>query len=729
LTIKEAPGEAVPFQPPGNTSGLQHFMLPFCLGMTAMGTQIIFLREFLVLFQGNELVIGILLSVWMLLSGLGAWLGKFPKIKEPMLPAMLWKMVWLAFLAMAVLFVTIALKNRVFPAGSMIGIVGILMGSFILLSPCCLLSGFLYTRIVACFSSPGLPDIPARVYAFESVGSLAGGILLNCVLVFFLEPFQALLIVFILVNAIVAFIACQSGLKKEMYFSFLICSCVLLVVLFLKPDKVTRQMLFSGQHVEYSKDTPYGNLVVTRSAEQLNFFNNGSLLFTTNDVTANEESVHYAMLQRSNPADILVVEGGISGCIREILKYQVREIHYVEINPWILKLGRKYNRELSDRRVSVFEGDARRFLGESHQRFDVVLLQVPAPSTLLSNRFYTVEFFRLLKNRMKAGAVCSLGFIPSSAYLGEESRQVQATLLRTLGMVFPNVIVIPGEKNYFLASDRPLSADIARLAAERNIPTDYVNENYLDDKLVQQRSKEIMQSISLSGPINEDFKPEAYLDHMKYWLSYFGIPVRVALLILLSLLLLWIVRSNPVQLGIMVTGFTASSIEILLIFIFQVVFGYLFLMIGIIILVFMGGLFLGSISRKFFPRPGIRQLILLQGGMIVTCVLVAAFQTIIVKLELPLAFIQAIILLLVFFTAILAGLQFQCSAKVLTGLPQQVAGSLYSADLLGSAAGALLSSALLIPLFGIRDTLWIIMGINILSGVNMFWKRNHSIVM
>ena len=52
------------------------------IGFTAMITQIIMLRELLSVFHGNELIIGIALSNWMLLTGIGAYLGKFLRMKK-----------------------------------------------------------------------------------------------------------------------------------------------------------------------------------------------------------------------------------------------------------------------------------------------------------------------------------------------------------------------------------------------------------------------------------------------------------------------------------------------------------------------------------------------------------------------------------------------------------------------------------------------------------------------
>ena len=48
----------------------------FVLGFSSLYTQVFLLREFLSIFNGNELVLGIVLANWMLLTGTGAYLGK-----------------------------------------------------------------------------------------------------------------------------------------------------------------------------------------------------------------------------------------------------------------------------------------------------------------------------------------------------------------------------------------------------------------------------------------------------------------------------------------------------------------------------------------------------------------------------------------------------------------------------------------------------------------------------
>ena len=52
------------------------------LGVSAVMTQLALLRELLTAFTGNELVFGIGLGSWLLLTGIGTWLGRFlaPKV-------------------------------------------------------------------------------------------------------------------------------------------------------------------------------------------------------------------------------------------------------------------------------------------------------------------------------------------------------------------------------------------------------------------------------------------------------------------------------------------------------------------------------------------------------------------------------------------------------------------------------------------------------------------------
>ena len=66
-----------------NTKEISLLYALIVLGISSLITQIIYIREFLNVFFGNELIFGIILESWMILTAGGAILGKFAiKIKN-----------------------------------------------------------------------------------------------------------------------------------------------------------------------------------------------------------------------------------------------------------------------------------------------------------------------------------------------------------------------------------------------------------------------------------------------------------------------------------------------------------------------------------------------------------------------------------------------------------------------------------------------------------------------
>ena len=175
------------------------------------------------------------------------------------------------------------------------------------------------------------------------------------------------------------------------------------------------------------------------------------------------------------------------------------------------------------------------FLKKTTNHYDIALINVPPPFTAQLNRFYTIEFFSSLKKHLNNDAVISLSLISTADYVTKEAGELNFVLYNTLKKVFKNVLIVPGEKNYFVASDKPLNINIAELFSKQSTVNSrlstnkYVNQYYIDDELLKQRSDFIFNSISHQQPassyqplINKDFSPVAYYLQLQYWLSYFS---------------------------------------------------------------------------------------------------------------------------------------------------------------------------------------------------------------
>ena len=86
----------------------------------------------------------------------------------------------------------------------------------------------------------------------------------------------------------------------------------------------------------------------------------------------------------------------------------VQAVDYVELDPLILALGKRYlPANLADGRIRVINTDGRLFVKQTREKYDVAIIDVPAPATAQLNRFYTVEFLEEVKRVLaRDGVVC-----------------------------------------------------------------------------------------------------------------------------------------------------------------------------------------------------------------------------------------------------------------------------------------------------------------------------------
>ncbi len=686
------------------------------LGATSIVTQVIFLRDFLSAFYGNELVIGIILANWMIITGAGSFLGKYSGMFSTSDNFIALLLAFAAVLPGVTLFLLRILRNIVFLPGSMVGLTQIMYYSFILLLPYCLVSGFSFTLLAQKLSAKYGSNLIGHIYALEAAGSVIGGLTFNLVLIFFLETFQSL-IVLMAIDFLAALSLLFRYRKSGVVAAAALVSIALIVLAWvLNPDDVSRRLQFQGQELLFHKDTPYGNLAVTQQADQKNFYENNILLFSTNDVVANEEAVHYAMIQHDGPRSVLLIAGGISGTIEEILKYNVDRIDYVEINPWIIDIGRQYTSALADKRVHVINKDARLYVKTASQKYDVVLINLPDPSTAQLNRYYTLGFFEELQRVLNKNAVISMSLVSSADYLSGESRQVRSVMVNTLRAVFKNILIVPGSRDYFLASDGPMDIHIAHLIKEKGIPTTYVNENYLDDELLRQRSESILNTLDKQSPLNEDFTPISYHRQLLYWLSQFQNNYWALAAGGLVVLIFLAGRMNAITFGILTGGFAASSVEILLLISFQILYGYVYFLTGVIISIFMAGLAFGAkLGSKGLHDSDIQSFISVQlciGSVALISPLGLAFLN---NLSANSYLVHAVFAFATFAFALCIGAEFALASRLQKGNVSTIASNLYSVDLVGSAIGALLVTAYLIPLLGITKVCFIVAALTFTS--------------
>ncbi len=135
----------------------------------------------------------------------------------------------------------------------------------------------------------------------------------------------------------------------------------------------------------------------------------------TDEFIYHESLVHPGMLLCPNPKEILILGGGEGATLREVLKHKsVKKVVMVDLDKEVVDFCKKYlvsyhQKAFSDKRVKLLHEDARKYLEDTKEKFDVIISDLPCPieggpAYLL----YTVEFYKILASRLKPSGVLSL---------------------------------------------------------------------------------------------------------------------------------------------------------------------------------------------------------------------------------------------------------------------------------------------------------------------------------
>jgi spermidine synthase len=769
------------------------------LGVSCVMTQLALMRELLGGFAGNEMVLGVTLGVWLLWMGIGAGLGRASdKLRDPVMVLFL-AQILVAMLPLAQVAAWRALRNVVFIRGAEVGLNGTVISTVILLMPYCVVAGYALAlacsllarsantggafgvppsggqerdiRVPSCHEPPdpgcaggyaeargGTPNAgpPNRaagwVYVADSLGSVAGGILFSFVLVRWFDHL-ALLAVPAILNLLAAGATGLRCGERALGTMTLALALVVPAVIFQTDlDGRSTAWLFQKQRVVARANSPYGKLVVTQSHGQLNFIENGVPLTSTRDDQHVEETVHYAMAQRPAAWKVLLVSGGISGTAREILKYGVAGVDYVELDPLLLELGRKYLPEnLADpssvalrragNRIRIINTDGRLFVKQTGEKYDVVIVDVPDPSTAQLNRFYTAEFLAEVKRVLSPDGLLSFSLGHYENYVSPELARLLGSARRSLQPSFTNVLIIPGGRVFFLASDGPLTADIAARLEQQQIQTKLVNRHYLEAMLTADRMADIERAAAQPAAVNRDFSPMLYFYHLRHWLSQYNSGFSWITGVLLVLFGVYLVRLRGAALVLFASGFAGSALELVLLLAFQVLCGSVYHQVGIVVTVFMAGLALGALvanralnGRDALPRVQAdrqvgptwnmdrsrNRLALLAFAVAGFAVLLPFLLPLLNRLggtNASLFIIKTVITVLTLGLAVLVGMQFPLANRLEFDGTNRPASRLYAADFIGAALGALLAGIWLIPVLGVTGTCLLTAGLNVLGGV------------
>ena len=251
-----------------------------------------------------------------------------------------------------------------------------------------------------------------------------------------------------------------------------------------------------------AETTPYQRIVVTRWRDDYRLHLDGHLQFSSQDEYRYHEALVLPALGaalgdagNSQPLRVLILGGGDGMAAREALASpRVGHVDLVDIDPRIVEifrdnpaLRRLNHSAFSDPRVQVHNQDAMVYLRRTDApRHDVLIMDLPDPASVETNKLYTETFFGLALRRLTDRGVlvtqASSPFYARRAYWCV-ARTLQAAVDRlpasgprgALSLV-PYHVYVPsfGDWGFVLAGPRRLCGDDLRLPRPGRYLTDPV---------------------------------------------------------------------------------------------------------------------------------------------------------------------------------------------------------------------------------------------------------------
>jgi len=687
-----------------NDRAIAHVVL--ATGISSVVTQLLTIRELLTQFEGNEIIIALILFGWLILGGIGTLAahtvsrGRWKVTRK--------RLGWLSFCLAAIAPLQIIairlLRDFFFIHGASVGFYSTLGYIFCLITPYCLILGFVlpYSLFVLRAQAPEYPG--ARIYILDNLGDISGGALFSFALVFIFSPLQAVFLAHLplLVTTMFLFPA-GKRLRPGPILAAGLGLALLTGGMFI--EKTSLEPV-EGDLVDY-RESLYGRITVHRDREQLTIFEDGIPLFSSQNLIMAEESIHYPLAQVKNPKDILLIsaEGGV---MEELAKYAPRTIDYVELNPEVTRVLFGFGLIEKIAGLEVIHRDGRAYLADTDKIYDAIIVNLPEPDTFQVNRFFTGDFFRLVQKHLSPAGVLSFSTQGFDNYLAEPQRQKISSLYNTATDYFDHVLLLPGQRIFFLCSAQALSTDIPARLASKGINTAYI-QGYYYGNLTQQRIKRLNELVDPQTPKNYDTRPHLMRIMFQQWFAKFETSPAGFIIILAVGCLIYLIRITREEFVLFSTGCMTMGSEILVIFAFQIFFGYIYFQIGIIITVFLAGLLPGAV---FGNKLNVKGKLLLPAADGVLIILMGIF---ILALDaggerLPVMFF----LTFGFAVSLVCGFQFPVALR-LQGDDNPAATRFFSADLIGAASGTLFTSVVLIPYFGILWAAAALIGLKIIS--------------
>ena len=679
------------------------------VGIIASIFQLVLLREFTSSIAKNELSLVIAVGVWLVFCSLGSLLGRKKNIFSLRILPFIFSVIFCLALSSIHLIKPIMGINYY----ETVNFLFTLSSSFILIGSMSFLVGYsfgVFSEYFLC-SCNRSAKIFASFFAFEAIGFFIGSVIFTFFLADYSNPFvfSFLPLLFLI----------SYPYSKGIHKVYLIIAILILSTLSIFAFKPLLNKEFKTSEISLIKGSAYGLVVETQNEEVSSLFVNGNLLATSEDKIWNEEFLHTSLSSKNNIKEVLYIGPYFSGQAQTILKHDISHLDCIDINPVVSNLSKDNLKSIDRSKITFITDDPRSYIQTSSKKYDSIIMNISAPSTLAFNRYFSLEFFKLIKESLNTGGVFCFHIPSKRDILSPNILNFDSCIINTLDRVFDNRLLIPSDSMIILVSkDIPIKDEnIINNFVRSKIRSNYLTRFHLKDLLDPGRRSYVENMLNKDIQINTDYSPRGFLYYLLLEQAKFypNLSINVEktakyLLYIFSCLMVFLVlamlfkKKKPLLLNASIVGFSSIGLTSLIFLLFQISSGALFWKMGIIIGSFMAGVscaifMMNYILEKYSPTSKALSIFYLLWTFFIISIFVSLKYTP-ERINSDFSFY-----LYSFFSGILTGTMYPLLSKILfterRDAYKNISVTIYAMDLIGAFLGTFVFSILFIPFTGI----------------------------
>ncbi len=551
-------------------------ILAFCCGLFGLGGQTLLLAECLATVAGGEIWISSLLGVWFLAAAIGSLVVRRIRWETSRL------MEAAEVLSLASIPILCAQYLGIVLWGggndSILPMHQILRGSVWIAGPGGLLSGSLLA--ILCRRNHEEPSPVGSVCVGAAVGAIVGGTSASFLLRQGVSA-PALLLWGAIAVCLAVTAATWVRPGRRLRWVGAACLAFSLIAVVLRVDvpatQAVHERLWSqavpGASIDGRFQTAQAEYLYGTDGDRWIVVREGGVHDVVGDWIQAGKIAAMALSQNFRAERILVIGQGLSVCERFLKPPNVKEVDWFDPDPEYVRASLACLPEalrISDPRFHGLAAEARASLADKRGSYDVVVVNLPRVADSRLHEFSTVEFFEQIKQSLRPLGVVVVGVVGDRNKPRGEPGCQGAWVESTLDAVFPQTLVVPGERRTFFVSAAEAYLQVSPISLQTRFslienanevyPIDLVEQLYRPDLSVKMLelydavgvprerlvNRDRSPSHPLAGLLQTTSRSEMPLGKLAQALFRGGLTILILPIVLLAIVrLVYVIRTAP----------------------------------------------------------------------------------------------------------------------------------------------------------------------------------------